>query len=244
MSLITNVVKGSTARRLLLLVHGFGADEVDLGGVLPYLDPDGEFAAVMPRAPHPAPGTPGYMWYDMLGGGAAADEQFATALAELDTLVDEQCDGARVRPGDRGVRRLLAGCRPGARARPVPLACGPTRGRARAEPRLPRRRARRTGGDGARADPARHQRSADPRAAVAGSRARPAGRSGCRPCTASTRWSTRSRSRACGRARDGSRSCVPASDPTSRCPTILSSSCRRSRPRSGKPEVLQQRASR
>jgi len=93
MALVTNTVKGSSAQRLLLLVHGFGADEQDLGGLLPYLDPDGEFAAVMPRAPLAAPGTPGYMWYDMLGGGAGDEvaAQFASAVAELDALVDEQC---------------------------------------------------------------------------------------------------------------------------------------------------------
>jgi thioredoxin 1 len=73
-----------------LLVHGYAADEQDLGGLLPYLDPDGVFAAVMPRAPMPAPGTPGYMWYDMVGGDDVAG-QFATALDELDALVDEQC---------------------------------------------------------------------------------------------------------------------------------------------------------
>src|SRR6478735_9341036 len=95
MALVTNVVKGSTAQRLLLLVHGYGADEQDLGGLLPYLDPDGAFAAVMPRAPLRAPGTPGYMWYDFGGGGAgdadALTSQFVAALAELDALVDEQC---------------------------------------------------------------------------------------------------------------------------------------------------------
>jgi thioredoxin len=92
MALVTNVVKGSSSRRLLLLVHGFGADEQDLGGLLPYLDDDGAFAAVMPRAPLRAPGTPGYMWYDMLSGSdAAAADQFAEALQELDALVDEQC---------------------------------------------------------------------------------------------------------------------------------------------------------
>ena len=93
MALVTNTVKGSSAQRLLLLVHGYGADEQDLGGLLPYLDPDGVFAAVMPRAPISAPGTPGYMWYDM-GGGRGDDltEQFVTALEELDALVDEQCE--------------------------------------------------------------------------------------------------------------------------------------------------------
>ncbi len=90
MTLVTNTVKGSSAQRLLLLVHGYAADEQDLGGLLPYLDPDGVFAAVMPRAPMPAPGTPGYMWYDMVGGDDGAG-QFATALDELDALVDEQC---------------------------------------------------------------------------------------------------------------------------------------------------------
>src|SRR5690349_17047274 len=91
MTLVTNVIKGSSARRLLLLVHGYGADEQDLGGLLPYLDPDGVFAAVMPRAPIAAPGTPGYMWYDFGGGTDSLTGQFVDALAELDTLVDEQC---------------------------------------------------------------------------------------------------------------------------------------------------------
>jgi len=93
MALVTNVIKGSAAERLLLLVHGYGADEVDLGGLLPYLDPDGIFAAVMPRAPLAAPGTPGYMWYDLMGEDRdAAEKQFDAALAELDELVDEQCE--------------------------------------------------------------------------------------------------------------------------------------------------------
>src|SRR3954452_22033170 len=91
MALVTNTVKASSAQRLLLLVHGYGADEQDLGGLLPYLDPDGLFAAVMPRAPLSAPGTAGYMWYDMAGGGGDVSGQFLTALGELDALVDEQC---------------------------------------------------------------------------------------------------------------------------------------------------------
>ena len=92
MALVTNTVKASSAQRLLLLVHGYGADEQDLGGLLPYLDPDGLFAAVMPRAPMPAPGAPGYMWYDMTGGGDDVGSQFLAALAELDALVDQQCE--------------------------------------------------------------------------------------------------------------------------------------------------------
>ena len=52
MALLANVIRGSEATRLLLLLHGYGADERDLGGLLPYLDPDGRFAAVLPRGPH------------------------------------------------------------------------------------------------------------------------------------------------------------------------------------------------
>jgi thioredoxin 1 len=91
MALVTNTVRGSSAQRLLLLVHGYGADEQDLGGLLPYLDPEGLFAAVMPRAPIAAAGTPGYMWYDMVAGDADVTGQFVTALEALDALVDEQC---------------------------------------------------------------------------------------------------------------------------------------------------------
>jgi thioredoxin 1 len=92
MALVTNMVQGSSSQRLLLLVHGYGADEQDLGGLLPYLDSDGVFAAVMPRAPMSAPGAPGYMWYDMVGGGGDVTEQFVSALAELDAVVDEKCE--------------------------------------------------------------------------------------------------------------------------------------------------------
>src|SRR5258708_39403621 len=90
MALVTNRVRGASAQRLLWLVHGYGAEEQDLGGLLPYLDPDGIFAAVMPRAPIAVPGTPGYMWDDMAGGAEGA-QQFGTALSELDTVGDEQC---------------------------------------------------------------------------------------------------------------------------------------------------------
>ena len=114
MALVTNVVKGSDATRLLLLLHGYGADERDLGGLLPYLDPDGTFAAVLPagrsrrRARRASPGTT----------SAATPPRVRThALEELDALVDEQCDGARICHARGDLRRLLAGRRARARAR-------------------------------------------------------------------------------------------------------------------------------
>ena len=114
MPLVTNVVNGSSATRLLLLLHGYGADERDLEGLLPYLDPDGTFATVLPRAPFAVPGTPGYAWYEF--GGQVGDG-YVNALAELDALVDEQCEALGFARRGRDLRRVLAGCRPRARAR-------------------------------------------------------------------------------------------------------------------------------
>jgi thioredoxin 1 len=90
MDLVTNVIAGSNATRLLLLAHGFGADERDLGGLLPYLDPEGRFVAVMPRAPEAVPGTPGYSWYPMMGEGDPTTG-FHAALDALDDLLDDAC---------------------------------------------------------------------------------------------------------------------------------------------------------
>jgi len=89
MSLITNVVKGGNPERVLLLVHGLGADERDLGGLLSYLDPDGHFATVLPRGPVSVP--PGFAWYQWEPGGGFDAAGFAASLAALDDLLDEAC---------------------------------------------------------------------------------------------------------------------------------------------------------
>jgi thioredoxin len=87
LSLITNVVRGSNSERLLLLAHGFGADERDLGGLLPYLDPDGRFVTVLPRGPVAAP--PGFAWYDFGLPEAEGAAAFVSAVGQLDDLLDE-----------------------------------------------------------------------------------------------------------------------------------------------------------
>jgi thioredoxin 1 len=89
--LISNVITAPSARRLMLLVHGYGADEQDLGGLLPYLDPEGRFCTVMPRGPVPVEGTPGYSWFDLTAAGGFDADGFAASLDALDALVDEQC---------------------------------------------------------------------------------------------------------------------------------------------------------
>ena len=91
MALIHNIVGPPTAERVLLLVHGYGADERDLGGVLPYLDPEGRFLAVLPRGPVAAP--PGFAWFDLdsVQPGHVTDLTFTSALDELDDLLDAVC---------------------------------------------------------------------------------------------------------------------------------------------------------
>ncbi len=91
-ALVTNVVRGDRAQRLLLLVHGYGADERDLGGLLSHLDPEGHFCAVMPRGPEAAPGTPGFAWYSWSPQGEFDPVAFASSLDALDDLLDEACE--------------------------------------------------------------------------------------------------------------------------------------------------------
>ena len=53
-------------RPLLVLLHGYGADERDLFGLVPYLPPD--FAVAALRAPLAPPfPAPGYSWYPIEG---------------------------------------------------------------------------------------------------------------------------------------------------------------------------------
>jgi thioredoxin 1 len=85
------VVAPATAHRLLLLVHGYGADERDLAGLLPYLDPDGEYVVVLPRGPIAVPGTPGYAWYTWGPDGAPDLARFAESLDALDAVLDAAC---------------------------------------------------------------------------------------------------------------------------------------------------------
>jgi phospholipase/carboxylesterase len=87
--LVTNVVHGrQRPDRLLLLIHGKGADEHDLAPLVPHLDPEGRLLAVLPRAPLPF--LAGWQWYETVGiprGGP----QFVPSVDVLDDLLDSAC---------------------------------------------------------------------------------------------------------------------------------------------------------
>jgi thioredoxin len=127
MSLVYNVVGPPTAQRVLLLVHGYGADERDLGGLLPYLDPEGRFLTVLPRGPVAAP--PGFAWYDLAatGGGHREDATFVSSLDELDDVLDGVCAEHQLDRGQAiiggfsqgGSLAVALGLRAGDRPRPA-----------------------------------------------------------------------------------------------------------------------------
>src|SRR4030095_16429117 len=90
MALVSNLIAGSEARRVLLLLHGYGADERDLGGLLGYLDPEGRYAAVLPRGPIAAP--PGLSWFGLARRAPQAMEAgLREALDAVDDLLDAAC---------------------------------------------------------------------------------------------------------------------------------------------------------
>jgi thioredoxin len=90
MDLVTNVVKQSlNPQRVLLLLHGYGADERDLAALAPYLDPEGRLLIVCPRGPEQVPGA-GYSWYDM-GAEDPAAAGVTDVVEALDDLLDSVC---------------------------------------------------------------------------------------------------------------------------------------------------------
>jgi len=88
-SLLTKVMRGrQEPDRLLLLIHGKGADEHDLAPLLPLLDPESRFLTVLPRAPIPFMG--GWQWYETDGIPRGGPELLASVDA-LDDLFDSVC---------------------------------------------------------------------------------------------------------------------------------------------------------
>jgi phospholipase/carboxylesterase len=86
---VTHVVRGrQEPDRLLLLIHGKGANEHDLEPLVPHLDPEGRFLTVLPRAPLPF--MAGSEWYRTDGIPRAGPEIFASVDA-VDDLLDAAC---------------------------------------------------------------------------------------------------------------------------------------------------------
>lgn len=86
MGLTTQIVHGARATRLMLLLHGVGADERDLAGLAPLLDPTGRFVTVIPRGQYSQP--PGYAWYSF-NSPQVMQSNVKTSVESLDETVDD-----------------------------------------------------------------------------------------------------------------------------------------------------------
>lgn len=74
---------------LLVMLHGFGADEKDLLGLLPALPP--EFVVASVRAPQPE--GPGFRWYPLYDDDAFDPAQVQDAVEPLISWLREQAAG-------------------------------------------------------------------------------------------------------------------------------------------------------
>ncbi len=223
MTLITHVIGPPTAERVLLLIHGYGADEQDLGGLLPYLDPEGHFRTVLPARSGGRTARV-LLVRHRLGGRRAHHRRDLRLVARGARRPPRRgVRGARLEPRRRGRGRVLPGRRSRRRARPASQRPAPPGGGPRDEHLSPRRRGRRLrlgrgrGHPGARA--ARHRGPAHP-----GRAGRPAARAGAdRPRRAhrllrvpdGPRRRPREHAGSPGVARRGAR---PASRPPRPCP--------------------------
>lgn len=127
----TNVI-GTTGPgdRVLLLVHGYGADEYDLAGLAPMLDPTGRCCTVCPRGPIELD-FGGAGWYQRSEDGVIDSASLASSVAALDQLLDEVCQ-QRSCPRDQavligfsqgGAMALAVALGQSAKARPAGVAC-------------------------------------------------------------------------------------------------------------------------
>jgi phospholipase/carboxylesterase len=96
----TNIV-GGNGDRLLLLLHGFGADEHDLAPLAPMLDPGDRCFTVCPRGPIDVEPFGGAAWYDRSEDGVIDPGSFQRSLLALDGLIAAVCE-------QRGMRRERA----------------------------------------------------------------------------------------------------------------------------------------
>lgn len=78
------------ADRLLVLLHGWSAEQHHLAAYVPLIDPGERFTAVSPRAPHPVEGTDGASWYERTPDGPVA-ESFLAAVELVDGLIGDEC---------------------------------------------------------------------------------------------------------------------------------------------------------
>ena len=97
MSLLTYRIDREGADRLLILLHGWSAEQHHLAAYVPLVDPDERFTALCPRALHDLPDSDGASWYDRTADGPVS-ASFHQALDALDDLIRTECAAAGIAP--------------------------------------------------------------------------------------------------------------------------------------------------
>ena len=104
MTLTTYRIDRDGADRLLILLHGWSAEQHHLAAYVPLVDPDERFTAVCPRAPHDLPEGDGASWYDRTAAGPDA-----TSFLRTFDVVDAFVAGEMARSGIGPERTVLGG---------------------------------------------------------------------------------------------------------------------------------------
>ena len=101
MKLTTYPMIREGAERLLILLHGWSAEQHHLAAYVPLVDPDERFSAFCPRAPHDLPEGDGASWYDRANGVPVA-ESYLHAVDVVQEYVAQKMERAGIGP-DRTV---------------------------------------------------------------------------------------------------------------------------------------------
>ena len=95
--------------RLLVLLHGFGADENDLAPLVQHIDPDGRFTSICFRAPIDL--VPfGAAWYERDDSGVVDSATFRTSVQAIDRTIDAVCEAGSFSTFRDGHHRFSQGC--------------------------------------------------------------------------------------------------------------------------------------
>lgn len=97
MKLTTYPMIREGAERLMVLLHGWSAEQHHLAAYVPLVDPDERFSAFCPRAPHDLPEGDGASWYDRVDGSPVTDS-FLEAVDGVDAYIATKMERAGIGP--------------------------------------------------------------------------------------------------------------------------------------------------
>jgi phospholipase/carboxylesterase len=116
--------------RLMVLLHGYGADEHDLAPLAAHIDPAGDYFVICPRAPYDVPPY-GAGWYERDTNGNIDTDMFLASVDAVDSAIDRACakggfdraEAVVVGFSQGGAMTLASSLRAGGATRPAAIAC-------------------------------------------------------------------------------------------------------------------------